>query len=507
VKTGIVKAFITLGVFTASSMTTSAGAQEQPSSQPAPDAAVAAATPAPAPKPAAPAAPPYTVVRWNENYGYMKDFAKGADPFDAIKYIPLNDAGDVFLSLGGQARYRYEWFDNFNFGAPGQQDGDGFHLLRLMYHADLQIGPNFRAFVQMIDAFADDRDPSERAGIDENDFDFHQAFGDLKLPVGDDGAVTLRAGRQNLIYGAQRLISPLEWTNTRRTFDGGKASFAFPGGRNTLDVFYVHPVIVNEPRLDSFTDDQAFAGAYDTLALPDLIKGAGSKVEMYLLYLDKFAATFAEGTGTEERWTAGARLSATPKPFDFDVEGAIQFGEFAGGDIFAYMLAAEAGYTLVETPLTPRLYLGFDIASGDDDPDDGDLETFNQLFPLGHAFFGYVDVVGRQNIIDLHPGIELTLLENQSYFKKLTLRTDYHLFWRQSTDDALYGVQGQIQRADGGSDESFVGSEIDLLLNWQIDRHISAYLGYSHFFAGDFIEDTGPSEDTDFFYAAALFTF
>jgi hypothetical protein len=29
-------------------------------------------------------------------------------------------------------------------------------------------------------------------------------------------------GRQELLYGAQRLISPLDWANTRRTFEGGK---------------------------------------------------------------------------------------------------------------------------------------------------------------------------------------------------------------------------------------------------------------------------------------------
>ena len=52
-----------------------------------------------------------------------------------------------------------------------------------------------------------------------------------------------------------------------------------------------------------------------------------------------------------------------------------------------------------------------------------------------------------------------------------------------------------------------MGSEIDLLLTWQIERHTQAYFGYSHFFAGDFIEDTGPSDDIDFAYAAVQYTF
>jgi hypothetical protein len=161
----------------------------------------------------------------------------------------------------------------------------------------------------------------------------------------------------------------------------------------------------------------------------------------------------------------------------------------------------------MDVAMTPRLFLGFDAASGDNDPANPDKQTFNQLFPLGHAYFGYIDVIGRQNILDLHPGVEIAILENKKMAKKVGLRADYHVFWRQSTDDALYNASGGVQRAASGSDDSFVGSELDLLLTWQIDKHFNAYVGYSHFFAGDFIETTGPGQDIDFFYAALQYTF
>jgi len=72
--------------------------------------------------------------------------------------------------------------------------------------------------------------------------------------------------------------------------------------------------------------------------------------------------------------------------------------------------------------------------------------------------------------------------------------------WRADTSDALYAVgagvatsppTAGVTRAAGGSGASYVGSELDLLLNWQLNRHVSGYLGYSHFFAGDFISATG----------------
>jgi hypothetical protein len=449
--------------------------------------------------------PPYTPVRWNENYAYLRDASRRTDPFDSLKYIPLNEEGDWYLSLGGQARYRYEWFNETAFGAPAMDDTNGYHLLRVLAHADLHMGPNLRAFVQGVAAHADGRDPEERPLLDEDVADIHQAFGDLRIPL-DGGSITIRGGRQSLIYGAQRLISPLDWTNTRRTFDGGKLSLSI-GRDNTLDFFAVHPVIVDDVHLNSYTDDQAFYGLYHVLGLPNVIEGANTKLDLYALYLDRSSNSFTEGTADEERYTIGARFSTNPKPWDFDVEAAWQFGDFGSGNINAWMFAAEAGYTVAGCPTTPRLYLGFDVASGDDDPTDGNLETFNQLFPLGHAYFGYIDVIGRQNIVDLHPGLEMTLLADRPNVKKLSLRADYHLLWRYSSDDAVYNVAGGITRAPGGSGAKWVGSELDLLLNWQIERHLSAYLGYSRFFAGTFFDQTGPEEDIDFVYAAMQFTF
>jgi hypothetical protein len=79
--------------------------------------------------------PAYTPVRWNENYSYLSDESKRTDFFDPIKHIPLGP-DDWYLSLGGQARYRYEYFDEFNFGDPFVQDDDGYHLTRFMGHAD-----------------------------------------------------------------------------------------------------------------------------------------------------------------------------------------------------------------------------------------------------------------------------------------------------------------------------------------------------------------------------------
>jgi hypothetical protein len=445
----------------------------------------------------APKAPPaYTAVRWNEDYSYLAN-QPGSDPFDSVKYLSLGRPG-WYASFGGQARYRYEWWNNELFGAV--ENDDGYFLQRYLLHADLHFGP-VRVFAQGKSSLVDDgreTPPTVRA-TDADEIDVQQLFADLKINLAAKDSLTLRFGRQDLLYGAQRLISPLDWTNVRRTFEGGKASLVM--GNQTLDAFLVRPVIVSAEELNDGNGDVTFGGVYDTIALPNVFKGAGTKLELYGLGLWQQLAV------DSDIYTLGARFSSNPKPFDFDIEADYQFGNSGGGDVSAYALAAEGGYTLANMALTPRLYLGADYASGDDDATDGDVGTFNQLFPLGHAYFGYIDVIGRQNIIDVHPGAELTFMTEKKYVKKLSLRGDYHMFWRAEEDDAVYNAAGAVLRPAGGSDDLYIGSEIDLLLNWQINRHWAAYVGYSHFFAGDFIEDTGPSEDIDFVYAAVQFTF
>lgn len=481
------------------------GSPTQLSPKPGSGAAPSTGVPSTATTPATP--PPFTVVSWNEDYSYLRDASKRSDPFDAIKYVPLSQSGDVYVSFGGQFRERYERFDSTNFGA-GPQDDNGYFLHRLFAHADLHVGPYFRAFVEGISAMIDDRNGGARP-TDSDQLDLAQAFLDLNLPLGDAGTVTFRGGRQDLIYGAQRLISPLDWVNTRRTFEGGKVSWVI--GNNTLDAFIVRPVIIDDHIIDPDDAHSNFAGVYDTLKLPGLIPNAGSQLEGYFLSLNKtargpIAMSPAVAAGSDT-YTIGARFYTNPKPWDLDVEADYQFGRAgAHGDISAWSIAVEGGYRFA-CPTAPRLYVGFDAASGDRDPANPDKQTFNQLFPLGHAYFGYIDVIGRQNIVDIHPGLELELLKNKQYVQRMTLRSDYHFFWRESTADAVYNAAGGVLRAGPGNNDSYIGSELDLLLNWQINRHLATYVGYSRFFSGSFINHTGPSQDINFCYAAVQFTF
>jgi hypothetical protein len=438
---------------------------------------------------------PYSVERWDEDYSYLKDPGQRTDFFDPIKYIPLNADGDWYLSLGGQARYRFDYFNNTSFGA-GVQDENGFHLTRLLAHLDAHFGPNLRAFVQLNSGMADNRAGGLRPG-DADEFDLQQAFADLRLPLSESGdtSVTARLGRQELIYGSQRLVSPSDWNNVRRTFEGARLTFAFPN--DTLDLFLTRPVVIEKEEPNTGDNHTSFAGVYNVTALPDLIRDADSRLELYFLALNKSPSAITGFATTSDTYTLGSRFKTSPTPWDFDIELDYQLGETAGESISAYSLATELGYTFSNVPFTPRAYAGLDVASGSHDPG----RRFNQLFPPQYTYLGHIYLFGRQNIIDAHAGASLALTS------AVTLQLDQHVFWRQNVNDAAYGITGAVARPDNGSDAAYLGTEFDSVINWQITRHFSAYLGYAHFFTGTFISQTGPSHDIDFLYAAATFTF
>jgi opacity protein-like surface antigen len=225
--------------------------------------------------------PAHTELRYDEDYSYLKYPAARTNSFDSLKYISLNAGGDSYLTLGGQLRDRYENFQNYTF-VSGPQSPDGYNLLRAMADADLHLGQYVRVFVEGLSATEQGRVGGPRPS-DVNAAALYQAFLDVKIPFSSDTSLTLRAGRQVIVFGAQRLIGVSDFTDVRRTDDGVRATLTTPG--NTLDVFYARPVRV---RPYEFDDDvpagNYFAGIYDTWEVPgSWSKAMKTKLEMYAL--------------------------------------------------------------------------------------------------------------------------------------------------------------------------------------------------------------------------------
>jgi hypothetical protein len=450
-------------------------------------------------EPAAPPAarPTYRTLRFEEDWSGLRDPSAlpARDLFDPVKFLALDRDGTIWLSLGGQARARLEGWSNYEFGAdPGDDTDDVYFQTRLRAHADLHLGETFRVFAEAKSALVTDVSLPGGDGPTRRDvLALQNGFLEIAPPIAGRRPLVLRGGRQELLFGAQRLVSPSDWTNARRTFDGASAELSV--GEAKATAFWLYPVQVRERKTNDHRDDDRFYGVYATSRLP-----LDANLDLYWLGRQRDHATVNGTSGRENRQTFGARgfgpLGDTG--LDLEIESAVQTGRVGDGSVLAGMATAELGWWLVDAPFSPRIHGAFDYASGDPEPG-GDAGTFDPLFPYGHRWLGQLDLVGRRNIAAASGGVSLRP------YTATTATLAFHQFWRASTRDALYDATGAVVRsADGGSRR--VGCELDLVLGYRLDPHTLIDAGYGHFFTGDFIRETGRSRDADFAYLSIQYT-
>jgi len=450
-------------------------------------------TPPQAPK--TPTGPKYLNLRYDEDFSYLDD-GPGTyreNFFDPIKNLHFGD--DWTLNLGGEFRIRLEAETNKAFGA-NRRTQDTFVLHRYVLHADLKYGDVFRIFMQGIAAFDDDRNLARR-GIDENRWDLQQVFFDVKV-LGAENPLTLRFGRQDLQYGKQRFVSPLDWANTRRRFDAIKL-FSH-GALWDIDAFYAKPVAVQRDQRDRFDEEYDFYGLYVTY------KGIpGHGIDGFFFAQDRTADRRNPNgrRGDESRYTLGTRFWGGTAGFDYQAMLAGQWGHWAGDTICAWAWTLDGGYTLADVAWKPRIGMGIDWADGDGSPLDRKVGTFDQLFPLGHAYLGYLDLIGRQNVNAAR--IDLSAWPVS---EKANTTLAYHVFCLNEERDALYNAGGGAGRRNPfGKSGKEIGQELDFTLLWKLDAHSSVLLGYSHFWDSNFITSTGPSDDPDLIYIQYSYKF
>ncbi|HKB91005.1 MAG TPA: alginate export family protein, partial [Opitutaceae bacterium] len=53
----------------------------------------------------------------------------------------------------------------------------------------------------------------------------------------------------------------------------------------------------------------------------------------------------------------------------------------------------------------------------------------------------------------------------------------------------------------------YVGQQIEAMAEWRLNRHLTLTADYAHFFAGDFLKQTTPGKDVDYFSTWLTFRF
>jgi hypothetical protein len=238
-------------------------------------------------------------------------------------------------------------------------------------------------------------------------------------------------------------------------------------------------------RRNSFDDksnqDQSLWGVYGSSQISAL---PGASTDLYYFGTTNKEAKYTAVSGSENRHTFGSRLYGKSGAFDGDVELMLQGGTIEDKDIRAFALATDTGWTFDTVPWKPRLGLKTDVISGDKNPNDGKQGTFNALYPNG-SYFSEAGVVAQANLIDLAASVTVKPLNN------LSVALSLNPMWRYSTQDAVYTLPLAPLIGPGASDSRYIGTQAQLLTNWQYNNYVSFKVALVRFQAGTFVEQSG----------------
>ena len=373
-------------------------------------------------------------------------------------------------------------------------------------------------------------------GLTENDagVDVHQAF--VFIGNHKEFPVSLKIGRQELVYGDQRLVGHFRWNNNARTFDAVKLRWQnkFFG----VDLFTGGVVYNDANNLNKSNSQDHFSGAY--FNFPTLLKSEITEAYLFArnvergISTDNWAGVPApfRFPGAQDVYTAGFRVKSKPNaydPFDYGAEVMDQFGNRTAVfpataaaaalaaprlDHHAYAWVLQGGYTWTQHTMQPRLALLYSFGSGDKSSADLSSNTFQNLFPTNHLFYGYMDLNSLQNLHDIR--LAYTLKPTTTSMIALEAHTHY----LNRTTDFWYNVAGvprNVATAAVGSGGSYrinpsygnhIGNELDLVAAWTFRPYAQIEAAASRYFRGDYIKrslNAVGSKDASYFYVQLTF--
>jgi hypothetical protein len=311
---------------------------------------------------------------------------------------------------------------------------------------------------------------------------------------------------------SERLIGTWDWVNVGRRFDGGEAALdreswklsAFGARVLQGGVDYQHAF----ERLEG-VDVYSFVltskrGAW----LP------GGEVRLFnIAYRDARSSTRTSlGDRLLIDGLGGSLVEIYPAgPGELDILAWVtyEFGHFGVMSHHAMAVIGEGGYAWPKAPFAPWVRGGLAYASGDGDPGDQDHETFFNMVPTNHKFYGDQDLSALQNLTNVYGQLRL------QPHPRLVLNFEGHFFRLSDGADAWYGGSGPannqefgyVARLPHGGGQTSIGTEWDFTLTWMPRAILGVQVGASHFEGGEVAQALFPIKDsTTWLHLQAVWT-
>ena len=313
----------------------------------------------------------------------------------------------------------------------------------------------------------------------------------------------IRLGRQKLNLGDKRLVASLEWVNTARVHDGLRVDFSLDD--LSLSAFVTELVSIDP---NSLNDGADTASRY----LNSQFNGVFIE-QKHIVGIDVLEAWWLHRRNSsfeDNVHTFGFRVQKNLFGWHTQAQASLQRGDFSGDQHDATMAQASVSKAIADGVLS----LSFAWASGDDDLDDERHKTFDNLYPLNHAYYGALDLVSLQNLRT----IELKYQHN-FWQGSLKLQAALHGFWLDNKNDFWYeaGVRpvarAFLDASRINQQERFLGSEFDVSIEYSLPnarlKDLKLLAGYSYFDSGQRVQDevNESAADPNFLYLQMAINF
>lgn len=287
---------------------------------------------------------------------------------------------------------------------------------------------------------------------------------------------------------SDRLVGTFEWPNTARRFDG--ASFGYGPGGTHVAAFALRPLA---GAFDSSGD--AFGQLDDVTVYGATVTGKhgrwipATEVRIFTVQYEDERGVTPGAPGDLSVNTSGASFLVGNATSGLLLWGALQTGEWGRVDQEGWAFLVDLGRRFDDLPGKPVFHLAWEQSSGDPRPGAGDHETFFNVLPTNHKFYGSMDYLAFQNLRDAYV---------ESLFgigPKVKVRVMFHDFALTERADIWYGGSGAFEEESFGYagraaayPSKDLARELDVEVTWPLRSGFELGIGGGRWWGGDATE-------------------
>jgi hypothetical protein len=406
----------------------------------------------------------------------------------------LNQSLPSWIQFGGQFRNRTEGQDGLDY----QSVDDVYNLTQLRLGVYIQATKWLKLVGVIQDARVFFNHHIPNGSRYQNTWDIREAY--LQLGSSNRGWFNIVAGRQMFSFGDERVIGPSDWSNMGRTFDTVRLDVHHEG--SNVSIFAASVISSVDGRIDHHIQGNNIYGIYASLA--HLIPH--TTVEPYVLWRvapSNISLPETAGLGHMSEVTTGIRLAGTlPADLDYDVEMNKQTGSLGAKSIDAWAGHWNLGYTFRNALSQSRIYMEYNYASGNKNPNGNTWGTHDQIYAAAHNKMDFADQFSWKNIEEIRAGV------TEKLGKKWVLTQIFNDMWLATKNDALYSESGGIAvAAHPDAASRHIGTELDLIAEYKQNRHVTYGFGFAHLFGGRFLKEATPGKDLNYPFAYVTYIF